>query len=109
MTLQDNLLGLVPVAVLHGTLEVGAVVAVEVLENAVLVLEAAMAVDGRVLDGSEAPALLAAGGRGCGGEASRGGCGGQDAVRGAVEGLGSGGVPSKHGEVCRAARCKRLL
>ena len=38
---EDHLFGFVPVAVFHGRLEVGAVVAVDVLEDAVLVLQRA--------------------------------------------------------------------
>ena len=49
-----------PVTVLHGALEVGAVVAVQVGEDAVLVLQAALAVDRRrILDGGHATLLLA--------------------------------------------------
>src|SRR4051812_24756545 len=39
MALEKNLLCFVPVAILHGALEVGAVVAVQVLEDPVLVLQ----------------------------------------------------------------------
>jgi hypothetical protein len=54
VTLVDNLLGLVPVAVLHSTLEIGSMVSVKVLENTVLVLETTLVLDwGSVLDGSE--------------------------------------------------------
>lgn len=54
VTLVDNLLGLVPVTVLHCALEIGSMVAVKVLENAVLVLETTLVLDWRgVLDGSE--------------------------------------------------------
>jgi hypothetical protein len=75
VTLVDNLLGLVPVTILHGALEVGSMVAVKVLEDAVLVLETTLVLDwGSVLDGSETT-----GGRG----QSRGGGGGRrhDTVR----------------------------
>lgn len=75
MTLVDNLLGLVPVTVLHGTLEIGSMVAVKVLENAVLVLETTLVLNwGSVLDGSETTG---------GGGQSRGGGGGRrhDTVR----------------------------
>lgn len=54
VTLVDDLLGLVPVTVLHGALKVGSMVSVKVLENAVLVLETTLVLDWRgVLDGSE--------------------------------------------------------
>jgi hypothetical protein len=75
VTLVDNLLGLVPVTVLHSALEVGSMVAVKVLENTVLVLETTLVLDwGSVLDGCETTG---------GGGQSRGGGGGRrhDAVR----------------------------
>lgn len=75
VALVDNLLGLVPVTVLHGALEIGPMVAVEVLKNAVLVLETTLVLDwGSVLDGSETTG---------GGGQSRGGGGGRwhDTVR----------------------------
>lgn len=72
MALEDDLLGLVPVAILHGALEVGTVVSVEVGENAVLVFQTARAVDGGcVLHGGHgAGGIGAARGRG-GGRAQR--------------------------------------
>lgn len=42
MTLEDNLLRLVPVTILHRALQVSTVVAVEVLEDPVLVPQAAV-------------------------------------------------------------------
>jgi len=60
VSLDDHLLGLVPVTVLHSALKVGAVVAVQVGKDAILVLQAALAVNGRrVLDGGHATLLLA--------------------------------------------------
>lgn len=43
MTLLDNLPCLVPITILHGRLQIGAMVTVEVLENAILVLETSIA------------------------------------------------------------------
>lgn len=58
MALEDDLLGLVPVSHLLGVLEVGRVTAVEVLEDAVLIPEAAIgALGGAVLDGRERSGL----------------------------------------------------
>lgn len=47
IALQEDLLGLVPVSVLHRALQVGSVVAVQVLEDAILVLEPAVCPLGR--------------------------------------------------------------
>lgn len=61
VALEEDLLGLVPVAHLLGVLEVGGVAAVEVLEDAVLITQAAVGADRGssvgVLDGSEGAAL----------------------------------------------------
>lgn len=55
VSLEDDLLGFVPVAVLHCALEIGSMVAVKVLENTVLVLETTLVLNGRrILDGSQA-------------------------------------------------------
>jgi len=43
VALQHNLLGLVPVAILHGRLQICAMVAIKVLEYAILVLQASIA------------------------------------------------------------------
>jgi len=75
VALVDNLLGLVPVTVLHSALEIGSMVAVKVLENAVLILKTTLVLNwGSVLDGSETTG---------GGGQSRGGGGGRrhDTVR----------------------------
>lgn len=54
MALAEDLLGLVPVTILHGAFEVGSMVTVKVLENTVLVLETTLVLNwGSVLDGSE--------------------------------------------------------
>lgn len=60
MALEEDLLGLMPVAHLLGALEVGGEAAVEVLEDAVLVAKATIgtARGSAVLDGSERTALL---------------------------------------------------
>lgn len=59
MTLKDYLLGLVPVTILHGALEVSPMMAVQVCEDAVLVTEPSMlTLRGHVLDGSQTPCLL---------------------------------------------------
>jgi transcriptional regulator with AAA-type ATPase domain len=56
MTLQDNLLGLVPIAHLLRAGEIGRVSSVEVLEDSVLVLEATVrALRSAILDGCQAP------------------------------------------------------
>lgn len=99
MSLDNHFLGLVPVTVLHGALEVGAVVAVQVGEDAILVLQAALAVNRRrVLDSGHAALLLAILGgsrllRGGGGEGANGGLveGGAGGGRGAKSGLCRGG------------------
>lgn len=60
ISLENHLLSLVPVTVLHRALQVGAVVAVQVREDAVLVLQTARVVNRRrVLDGGHAALLLA--------------------------------------------------
>lgn len=108
VALQNHLLRLVPVTVLHRALEVGAVVAVKVGEDAVLVLQAALAVDGRcVLDSGHATLLLAIlrGSRGlrCGGGRERADCalveGGARAGGGAECGLG------RRGKHCDGGQC----
>lgn len=66
VTLEENLLGLVPVAHLFRMLKVGRVTAVEVLEDAILVLEAAVVAYGigrAILDGRKGSALLDGGAR----------------------------------------------
>lgn len=75
VALAEDLLGLVPVTILHGALEVGSMVAVKVLENTVLVLETTLVLNwGSVLDGSETT--------GGGGQSRGGGVGRRhDAVR----------------------------
>jgi hypothetical protein len=100
VSLDDHLLGLVPVTVLHRALEVGAVVAVQVGEDAVLVLQAALAVDGRrVLDGRHAALLLAILG---GSRLLRRGSG-ECADGGLVEGGAGGGGGAKCG-LCRGGQ-----
>jgi hypothetical protein len=42
VTLEQNLLGLIPVAILHGTLQIRTMVSVQVLEDPVLVREASV-------------------------------------------------------------------
>jgi hypothetical protein len=59
VALQQDLLRLVPVAVLHRALQIGAVVAVQVLEDTVLVLEAAVCALGRgIVHGGQGALLL---------------------------------------------------
>lgn len=56
MTLENNLLRLVPVAHLLGALEVGGESAVEILENTILVLETSVGpLGGAILHGGKAP------------------------------------------------------
>lgn len=56
VALEDNLLGLVPVAHLLRALEVGGVSSVKVLENAILVAETTVdTLRGAILDGRQAP------------------------------------------------------
>lgn len=105
VALIDNLLGLVPVAVLHGALEIGAVVAVQVLEDAVLVLQTALVLDGGgILYGGHATFLgrdifRESGGGGGSGKGARGDGfreGGGGGGRGAESGLGWGGQHGVH-------------
>ena len=66
MALEQDLLGFVPVAHLFGVLQVGRVAAIEVLEDAVLVLETAVGAHGSivwVLDCSIGAGLWCRGGR----------------------------------------------
>lgn len=58
MALENDLLGLVPVAILHGALQSGVVVAVEILEDAVLVLETTIVAHGSIRHGRERAGLL---------------------------------------------------
>ena len=100
VSLDDHLLGLVPVTVLHRALEVGTVVAVQVGEDAVLVLQAALTVDGRrVLDGRHTALLLAI----LSGSRLLRRDGGECADGGLVEGGGGGGGGAKCG-LCRGGQ-----
>lgn len=75
MALENDLLGLVPITVGPGSLEVGGLVAIEVLEDAVLVLEAAILCllgSGSVANGGETTGSLDAS-SGDGGGKARGG------------------------------------
>ena len=107
VTLEQNLLGLVPIAILLRALEIRAVVAVEVGEDAVLVLQGAR-VGGWwrcVLHGGHGSLLLTilADGlvRGGGGEGADGGLGGGRGGR--AEGALCGGRRRQH--VGRLSRC----
>jgi hypothetical protein len=95
VALEQNLLRLVPVAVLHGALQVRAMVAVQVLEDPVLVLEASIDPLGRRIVHRRQAALLCPR-RGDGRKAS--GCGGrgQGAVGGCAERRRGGGVSCEH-------------
>jgi hypothetical protein len=101
VALEQNLLGLVPVAVFHGALDVRAMVAVQVLEDPVLVLQAAICPHGvrvGVVYCRQGPLLCArrGGGRKAGGSRSRG----QGSVGGRAECRRCGGVSCEHRECC---------
>jgi hypothetical protein len=99
VALEQNLLRLVPVAVLHRALEVGAVVAVQVLEDPVLVPEAAVHPLGRRIVDCRQAALLCprrGGGRKASGCSGRG----QGAVGGGAERRRGGGVSCEHCACC---------
>lgn len=61
MALEKNLLGLVPITILHGTLEVCSMVAIQVLKDPVLVLETPICplLRSTVLNSGEIPLLRA--------------------------------------------------
>jgi hypothetical protein len=100
VALEQNLLRLVPVAVFHGALDVGAMVAVQVLEDPVLVLQPAVfphRIRVRVVDCRKRPLLCPRrGGRKAGGRRRRG----QGSVGGRAEGRRGGGVSCEHRECC---------
>jgi hypothetical protein len=100
VSLDNHLLGLVPITVLHSALKVGAVVPVQVGEDAVLVLQAALSVDRRrILDSGHATLLLAIlGGSYWLRRSSR-----ERADRALVEGAGSSGGGAKCG-LCRGGK-----
>lgn len=110
VSLGNHLLGLVPVTVLHGALKIGAVVAVQVGEDAVLVLQAALSVDRRrILDGGHATLLLAI----LGGSRLLRDSGGKRADRALVEGGAGGGGGAqcglcRGGEHCDGGQCRCL-
>lgn len=95
-----DFLGLVPVAVLHRALQVGAVVAVEVGEDAVLIPQTAVTVDRwRILDSGHTALLLAILGSGLVGG---GGGEGADGVLGEVR-------RGRLGAQCGLCRCRQHL
>ena len=95
MTLQHDILGPVPVTVLHCRLQIRTMVSVEVGENAVLVLESAMVPHGRsLLHGREGAGGRPLGAEGAGGELGEGGSRGSrrsryhdDGLKQCVEGI----------------------
>lgn len=77
MALQDHILCPVPVTILHCRLEICAMVSVKVGEDAVLVLESAIVLDGRsLLHGREGAGGRSLGAEGAGREVGEGGSGG---------------------------------
>jgi hypothetical protein len=111
MSLDNHLLGFVPITVLHSALKIGAVMAVQVGEDAVLVLEAALSVNRRrILDSGHATFLLAIL---SGSHGSRGLCrsGRERADRGLVEGAAGSGGGAKSclcwgGKHCDDSQCR---
>lgn len=88
MALQDNILGAVPVAILHCRLQIRAMVSVKVGENAVLVLQTSVMPNrvGVILDGRERTGSLALDSDGTGGEGGKGGSRGSGRSRYHVDG-----------------------
>jgi hypothetical protein len=97
MALEQNVLGLVPVSVLHRTLQVRAMMPIQVRENPVLVLQATVNPLWRIGHGSETTALLLRGlSVACRGEASCGGGRREDAVGDAAQSLLAGRMSCNH-------------
>jgi len=104
VSLHDNLLCFVPVAILHRALQVCAVVAVQVGEDTVLILESALPVDRWcILDGGQSSCRLC----GCQLGSGRDGRWSRDAVRCRGEGLRRS-LSRRHGVYnCCDTTCKR--
>jgi hypothetical protein len=93
VALVENFLRLVPIAILHRTLQIRAMVPVEVREDAILILQATVDPLGGIADGSKASAALgpgALGARRCSGSESGSGSGGGDGREGTADAVGDG-------------------
>lgn len=96
VALVKHLLGLVPIAILHGALQVGSMVTIQVRKDTILIPQSSIDSLWWVLYCGKASRLLGLPmGRGCR-EASGRRSGGEDAVGEAAQSLSCRGLPRKH-------------
>ena len=95
MTLEYDFLRLVPISIFHGALEIRTMVAVQVLEDAVLVLQASIRPLRRIVHGSQSSPLgLRWGGGGRKACSSR--CGRKSSLRDGAQRLRGRSMAGKH-------------